>query len=187
LMERILMAQEGSEEIQANQAEPEVAEVEDVEALKKALAEEKEKAEGYLANWQRAQSDFINYKRRSEQEKEEISKFANSVLMLNLLPVLDDLERAFASVPPKLAKLSWVDGVRLIDRKLWTILEAQGLSEIKAVGEPFDPTLHEAVRQDKGREGIVVEEAQKGYKFRDRVIRPTKVVVGNGEEEEKEV
>jgi len=173
-----------SDESQANEVEKEVAEIEE---LRKALADGKEKAEGYLANWQRAEADLINYKRRSEQEKEEMSKFANSVLMLNLLPVLDDLERAFASVPPKLAKLSWVDGVRLIDRKLWTILEAQGLSEIKAVGEPFDPTLHEAVRQDKGKEGIVVEEAQKGYKFRDRVIRPTKVVVGNGEEEEKEV
>jgi len=176
-----------SEESQANEVEKEVAEIEDIEELRKALVDGKEKAEGYLANWQRAEADLINYKRRSEQEKEEISKFANSVLMLNLLPVLDDLERAFASVPPKLAKLSWVDGVRLIDRKLWTILEAQGLSEIKAVGEPFDPTLHEAVRQDKGKEGIVVEEAQKGYKFRDRVIRPSRVVVGNDEEEEKEV
>ncbi|GAG77783.1 unnamed protein product, partial [marine sediment metagenome] len=66
---------------------------------------------------------------------------------------------------------------------LQTTLEAQGLSEIKATGEPFDPHLHEAVRQDKGKEGVVIEEVQKGYKFHDRVIRPTKVVVGNGEEE----
>ena len=102
--------------------------------------------------------------------------------MLNLLPILDDLERAFTSIPPRLAKLSWVDGIRLIERKLRAILEAQGLSPIKALGEPFDPTLHEAVRQDKGKEGIVVEELQKGYKFHDRVIRPSKVVVGNGEE-----
>jgi len=100
------MTEQDSEESQISEVEAEVAEVEDIEALKKALAEEKVKAEGYLANWQRAQADFINYKRRSEQEKEEVSKFANSLLMLSLLPILDDLERAFASVPPRLAKLS---------------------------------------------------------------------------------
>ncbi len=173
-----------TEEELTNEVEPQVAEAEDLEELKQALAEEKEKAESYLANWQRAQADLINYKRRSEQEKEEISKFANSALMLNILPVLDDLERAFASIPPKLAKLGWIDGVRLIERKLRASLEAQGLSPIQAVGEPFDPHLHEAVRQDKGKEGIVIEEVQKGYKFHDRVLRPSRIVVGNGEPEE---
>jgi len=163
----------------------EVAELEDIEALKQALAEEKAKAEANLAGWQRAQADFINYKRRSEQEREEAIKFANSLVMLNLLPILDDLERAFASIPNRLAKLSWVDGIRLIERKLQAILEAQGLFPINALGEPFDPHLHEAVRQDKGKEGIVIEEVEKGYKFRDRVIRPSKVVVGNGEIQEE--
>ena len=166
--------------------EPEVAEVEDIETLKKALAEEKAKAEANLAGWQRTQADFINYKQRSEQEKEESIKFANSLLMLNLLPILDDLERAFASFPSRPAKHSWVDGIRLIERKLRATLEAQGLSPIKALGEPFDPHQHEAIRQDKGKEGIVIEEVQKGYKFHDRVIRPSRVVVGNGEEEETE-
>jgi len=173
------------EEEQNKEAEPEVTEIEDIETLRQALTEEKAKAEANLAGWQRAQADFINYKRRSEQEKEEVGKFANSVFMLNLLPVLDDFERAYSSIPPRMAKLSWVDGIRLIERKLWAILEAQGLSPIKALGEPFDPILHEAVRQDKGKEGIVIEELQKGYKFYDRVIRPSKVVVGNGEEEKE--
>ncbi len=165
------------------QAEPEVAEIEDIETLRKALTEARAKAEANLAGWQRAQADFINYKRRSEQEKEELTKFANAILILNLLPILDDLERAFTSIPPRLAKLSWVDGIKLIERKLWATLEAQGLSPIKALGKPFDPQLHEAVRQDKGKEGIVIEEVQKGYQIDDRVIRPTMVVVGNGEEE----
>ena len=169
-----------------SELEQEVAEVEDIETLKQALAEEKERAEANLANWQRAQADFINYKRRSEQEKEEIGNFANAILMLNLLPVLDDLERAFSSVAPHLAELTWVDGIRLIERKLRASLEAQGLSEIKALGEPFDPTLHEAAMHGKGKDGIVIEELQKGYKLHDRVTRPAMVVVGNGEEEEKE-
>jgi len=155
----------------------------DVETLKEKLAEAKAKAEANLAGWQRAQADFINYKKRSEQEKQTLSKFANSVLILNLLPILDDFERAFSSIPPKMGKLSWLDGIRLIERKMWAVLQAQGVSPIKAMGEPFDPQFHEAVRQDKGKEGIVTEEVQKGYMLEDRVIRPTMVVVGNGEED----
>ena len=165
---------------------PEVTEPEDVESLKQVLAEEKEKAEGYLANWQRTQADFINYKRRSEQERDEFSKFANANLMLSLLPILDDLERAVASIPAKAAKLPWADGIKLIERKFRASLETQGLTPIEALGKPFDPSLHEAVRQDKGKEGIVIEELQKGYRLHDRVIRPTMVVVGNGGEAEKE-
>jgi molecular chaperone GrpE len=176
-----------AEEELTNEVEPEVAETEAVASLKQALAEEKEKAEKYLANWQRAQADFINYKRRSEQEKTEATRFANSVLMLSLLPVIDDLERALNSVPPELAEPGWLEGVRLIERKMKATLEAQGLSPIEALGKPFDPNFHEAVRQGKGEAGIVIEEVQKGYKFHDRVIRPSRVVVGNGEvDKEKE-
>jgi len=179
------MIEQEPEEGQTNQIEPQVAEVEDIETLKQSLAEEKAKAEANLANWQRTQADFINYKRRSEQEKEEIGKFATSILMLSLLPILDDLERAFTSIPVHLAQLTWVDGIRLIERKLQASLEAQGLSPIKAIGEPFDPKLHEATMYRKGEEGIVIEELQKGYKLHDRVIRPAMVVVGNGEKEEE--
>jgi molecular chaperone GrpE len=170
-------------ETPTGEAEAEAVELEDIESLKQALTEAKEKAEANLAGWQRAQADFINYKKRTEQEKQELSKFANSVLILNLLPVLDDFERAFSSIPPKVGKMSWLDGIRFIERKLWAVLKAQGVSPIKALGEPFDPRFHEAVRQDKGREGMVIEEIQKGYMIDDRVIRPTMVVVGNGEEE----
>jgi len=176
-----------SDDSQASGVGPEITGAEDIAALKQALAEEKAKVEANLAGWQRAQADFINYKRRAEQEKEEISQFAKATLIVELLPVLDDLERALAAIPSHLAEASWVDGIRLIWSKLRATLEAQGLSEIKAVGEPFDPHYHEAVREDKGKEGVVIEEVQKGYKFHDRIIRPTKVVVGNGEEEpEKE-
>jgi molecular chaperone GrpE len=163
--------------------ELELPDIEDLATLKEALAEANARAEANLAGWQRAQADFINYKRRSEQEKAETIQFANSVIMLSLLPILDDFERAFIAIPPSLHKMSWVDGIKLVERKLWANLEAQGLATIKALGEPFDPNLHEAVRQDRGKEGIVIEELQKGYKLHDRVIRPTMVVVGNGEEE----
>ena len=177
------MQEKEAEETINNETEPEVAE-EDIETIKKALAEEQEKAEGYLANWQRAQADFVNYKKRIEQDREEFSKFANSTLILSLLPVLDDLERASAAIPRRQDKLPWAEGIRLVERKLRTSLEAQGLTPIKAAGEPFDPNYHEAVRQDKGAEGMVIEEVRRGYMLHDKVLRPTMVVVGNGEKEE---
>ena len=178
------MVQQEPEE-RNTEIESELTETEDVEELKLALAEEKGKAEDYLANWQRAQADFVNYKRRIEQEKEETIRFANSALMLSLLPILDDFERALNSIIPEVAEASWLEGVKLIEHKLRTSLEAQGLSPIEALGEKFDPHLHEAVRQGKGKEGIIVEEIQKGYKFHDRVIRASRVVVGSGEAEEE--
>jgi molecular chaperone GrpE len=157
-----------------------IEEATDVESLKKVLEEEKTKAERYLANWQRSQADFANYKKRADQDKLEYTKFASAKLMASILPVIDDFERALASLPSEVSGLSWTDGLALIQRKLRAVLEAEGVSEIKAVGEPFDPLLHEAVMQGDGEEGKVVQELQKGYRMHDRVLRPTMVVVGNG-------
>ena len=173
------------EEEPGNEIEVDAGE-EEFESPEQALAAEKEKAENYLANWQRAQADFINFKRRTEQEKDEIRRSAQSAVILNFLSILDDFERALAAIPPDLEELDWVDGIRLIERKLRTSLEAQGLSPIQAVGKPFDPHQHEAIRQTNGEEGMVLEEVEKGYKLNDKVLRATKVVVGNGEEIEPE-
>jgi molecular chaperone GrpE len=166
--------------------EEEIEQAEDIETLQQALAEEQEKAEKYLANWQRSQADFENYKRRSEQVKGELIEFASSALISNLLPILDDLERAFASVPVELDESNWTEGIKLIYNKFKTTLETQGLTEIEARGEPFDPRLHEAVMQQEGKEGMVIEEIQKGYKFKEKVIRPSLVTVGNGRKRRRE-
>jgi len=171
------MLAEGDEVVEAG-----IEQAEDIETLQQALAEEKEKAEKYLANWQRSQADFANYKKRSEQEIGEVIEFTNSALISNLLPIMDDLERAFASVPAELEESNWTEGIKLIYNKFKATLEAQGLTEIKARGEPFDPRLHEAVMQQEGEEGMVIEETQKGYKFKGKVIRPSLVIVGKGEE-----
>ena len=165
--------------------EVEVEQVEDIETLKRTLAEQKEKAERCLANWQRTQADFDNYKKRAGQESKDMIKFANSTLILNLLPIMDDLERAFSSLPSQLVESSWIEGIKLIYNKLKATLEAQGLAEIKAKGELFDPHLHEAVMHREGEEGVVIEEIQKGYKFKDRILRPSMVVVGKGKEAEE--
>ena len=171
--------------------EGEVSELEDtvsdqdVEVLKKALTEEKARAEQHLANWQRAQADFVNLKRRTDLDKEETSKFANAALMVSLLPVVDDLERALNSAPTHKTDHAWVEGIKHIHRKFRSVLEAQGLQDIKAVGQPFDPKLHEAVMKAPGESGIVLKELQKGFRLKDRVIRPSLVVVGDGSEEEQ--
>jgi molecular chaperone GrpE len=174
---------------ETNPEKPEVKEesaLETEQDLAKVLSETKKKAEDYLDSWKRAQADFINYKRRTEEERLEIGKYANTQLILSLLPILDDIERAFESITPRLAKTDWVDGIKLIERKLKAALAAEGLSSIKAIGEMFDPNLHEAVMHSKGEDGKVVQEMQKGYKLYDKVIRPSKVAVGNGEPVEEQ-
>jgi molecular chaperone GrpE len=164
---------------------PPAVEAEDVEALKVGLEEEKKKAETYLANWQRAAADFQNYKRRTDQEREELGRLANAALVINILPILDDLERALTSVDARLAGLTWIDGIRLIYRKFQAVLEASGVREIKAEGEDFDPRFHEAVMYGEGEEGKVISEVQKGYMLGDRVIRPSAVVIGRGPKEDE--
>lgn len=166
----------------AGQAPEATATEDDLVTLRQQLAEEREKAERYLGQWQRAAADLQNYKRRTEQERADAAKYAEFPLMLHLLPIADDLQRALDKVSVHLAGLTWVQGIELIYRKLQHTLEAHGLTEVKAAGESFDPNLHEAVMTADGEEGKVIEELQKGYRLHDRVIRPAMVVVGRGKE-----
>jgi len=163
---------------------PETREEINGEDLKKALAEEKAKSESYLAGWQRAQADFVNYKRFCEQEKADTSKFANANLILNLLPVVDDFERALATIPPEEAGEKWMEGLKLIDRKFRDTLDKQGVAPIIALGMEFDPRFMEAMARGKGKRDIVVQELERGYILLDKVIRPAKVIVGSGELED---
>jgi molecular chaperone GrpE len=156
------------------------SEPQDATAGDAALADLREKADTYYRNWQRSMADFINYKRRIEQEKGETSRFATAALIINLLPVYDDLERAVNAIDAQLAGLNWVQGVVAIQRKFWSMLEAMGVSEIPTSGD-FDPAHHEAVARQPGPEGRVLHVAQKGYQLGERVIRPAMVIVGQGE------
>ena len=103
-------------------------------------------------------------------------------MTLELLRVLDDFERAFTALPGELRSLTWIEGVYMIGQKLYALLQARGLSPIDAQGQEFDPYLHEAVLREEGAEGsdslVVVQELQRGYRFHERVIRPTMVKVG---------
>jgi molecular chaperone GrpE len=151
---------------------------ESAETLEEQLTREKERAESYYASWQRAAADFQNYKRRVEQERSEFTQIANASLIFNLLPIIDDLERALDNVDAHLAGLTWLDGIRLIHRKFEALLEMNGVAEIPADGQDFDPNVHEAVMYAEGETGKVLNVAQKGYTLGGRVLRPAMVVVG---------
>jgi molecular chaperone GrpE len=180
--------QDKDQETLAGGAEASTAEEpSDVDGLRERLSEEKEKAGGYLASWQRAAADLQNYKRRVEQERSEAGRLASASLVINLLPLLDDLDRALRNVDVKLAGLTWIDGVWLIYRKFQAVLENFGVKEIPADGQPFDPNVHEAISEAPGEAGKVVSVVQKGYSMGDRVIRPSMVIVGKGGDEPKEL
>jgi molecular chaperone GrpE len=139
----------------------------------------------YLDNWRRAEADLQNFKRRAEQERAESNRYAGTSLIINLLPIVDDFERAFQSLDAHIAGMTWFDGVHLIYRKLIALLESAGVKPIKADGETFDPRFHEAVAHAEGEENKVISEVQRGYLLHDRVLRPAMVVVGKGEGEDK--
>jgi molecular chaperone GrpE len=148
--------------------------------------EYRKKADEYLANWQRTQADFMNYKRRTEQERREFLLNANAELLRKVLPILDDLERALDHAPDNGQGQEWLEGTRLVEKKFRATLENVGVKPLLALGMAFDPTIHEAIHQDKGPEGTVIGEFQKGYMLHDKLLRPARVIVGNGEGDAKE-
>lgn len=151
------------------------------ELLAKELEQERAKAKEYLENWQRAEAELRNYRRRVDQERADFSKQANSRLIQRLLPVVDDFERALTTMPNALHTLTWAQGIVHIYRKFMTVLEQEGVRPIEAVGKPFDPKYHEAILYEEGSDGSadqVVAELQRGYMLHDRVLRPALVKVG---------
>lgn len=152
-----------------------------VEELKQALTAKTREAEETFARLQRLAADFDNFKKRKEREREELLLFAGESLVKNLLPVLDNFDRALQSAERHPSFEQFLEGVKLIHRQLYGVLEKEGLSPIEALGQDFDPNLHEAVMQvpaEAGQENKVVGELQKGYLFKGRLIRPTMVQVG---------
>ena len=128
----------------------------------------------------RALAEIENDRKRLDREKKEYIRFATEGLVNELLPVLDNFDRALKAAPASSGDGSYRQGVEMIYRQLRTVLEKQGLEEIKAEGRPFDPSFHEAVQEeetDEYPEGTVLEELQKGYLFQGRLLRPTVVKV----------
>ena len=136
--------------------------------------------EDLRAKYLRAVADYQNLRRRSEEERKEYARYTLTALIVNYLPVLDDLSRAVESVDADIADRDWVAGIRMVERKFRSVLESSGVQPIAAEGQPFDPAMHEAIAHAPGPEGQVVAIVQAGYALDGRVIRPARVVVGNG-------
>jgi len=170
----------------AHDEAPEVSETKatiDAEARQKELQQQRQRAEHNLDQWKRAEADLQNYRKRVEKERNELLKFGTAGLIKALLPTLDDLERALQTLPEACHRLTWAEGMFLIERKLHLALEQEGLKEIEALGKPFDPSVHEALAQEETAafpEGHVSAVLQKGYMLHDRVLRPAMVQVAKG-------
>jgi molecular chaperone GrpE len=152
-----------------------------ISELERELETARQQADDNTRSWQRTAADFANYRRRIEQERGVMTQLSNAVLISKLLTVLDDFDRALASVPED-AHEGWVEGIQLVERKLRTVLEGEGVTPIEAVGQPFDPNLHEAVVHQETSEypdNYVIDEVQRGYRLGDRVLRPALVRVAN--------
>jgi len=141
---------------------------------------EQAKADTYMANWQRAQADLANLRRRNQQEREDYIKRANEEIIRDLLPVLDSFDRALATMPAELSELTWIEGIKIVERQLRLALLRHGVTPIEAEGQKFDPTQHEAVLHrvtTEHEDEAITTELQKGYRLHDRVLRPSLVEV----------
>ncbi|MGA1647604.1 MAG: nucleotide exchange factor GrpE [Candidatus Limnocylindrus sp.] len=162
----------GAEPSAAEQAAPE----RQLSPLEAALLERDEQ----IAAHQRTAADFANFRRRTAEEREREAGLASEALLLKMLAVVDDLDRALASLPEGLKGESWVEGISAIHRKLLAVMESEAARPYESVGQPFDPREHEAVAQVLGSgkaQGEVLEEHRKGWKIRERVLRPAVVSV----------
>ena len=164
-----------NEETKENDANTEITRLEEELAT---LRQEKDTLYNQML---RTKADFENFRRRSRQEYEQLSLYAGEELMKKILPVLDSMERAVAcSDTASDNAQSWQEGVELTLRQFQNILKADGLEEVQSLNGPFDPELQEAVFQEESdtvQEPTVVEEMQRGYKYKGKLIRPALVKV----------
>lgn len=173
--EQAQVQQEGVEETQAEEVEEsqEAQLLKQVETLEEALKEEKDKA-------LRALAELENYKRRKNQELESFKQYANEKVVVEFLPIVDNFERALESVNEKEPTADFVEGVRMILKQYHDVLSKLGVSKIEALNETFDPNMHQAISQesvDGVASNTVTQVMQNGYKLKDRVVRPSLVVV----------
>lgn len=158
----------------------------DIETLRAELAEAKTQADDYLTALQRERAEFLNYKRRTAEERERDLGLAGEDLIRKVLALADDFDRAIDARPESIASDPWFEGVAVIDRKLRQLLESEGVNPIDAEpGTSFDPRQHEAIATVPGSgrgEGEIVEQVRRGYRLRDRVLRPALVAVAGAPE-----
>lgn len=146
------------------------------------LIEAQKEAKTNEDGWQRARAEFANYKKRNERERRELFQRAALDTLKALLPIVDDFDRAFESVPEAISEDPWIGGVSMIQRKFATLLEQFEVEAIDPTGGPFDPNLHQAIGaedSDEVESGHVIETLQKGYRAGESVLRLALVKVAN--------
>ena len=157
----------------------------DIDKLTGELATAQTQAEDYLLALQRERAEFVNFRRRTAEERMASQGLAAEGLIGKVLSIADDFDRAIDARPPEFAGHAWIEGIAVIDRKLRTLLESEGVRPIDASpGTRFDPREHEAVVNVPAGDfydGDIVHEVRRGYRLRDRVIRPALVAVAEGE------
>lgn len=147
------------------------------------LVQAQAQAAEYLDNWRRSVAELSNARKRMARELEEYRTTAAERVLERLLPIADDIDRAIGAAPADQADSEWVNGFRLIQRKLQALLESEGVKPVPAAGEMFDPALHYAVTHEEADgfdEGAVIAEVARGYKLGDRILRPSMVRVARG-------
>ncbi len=156
----------------------------DLESMRAETDAATSQADEYLTALQRERAEFLNFKRRTAEERQRDLGLAAEDLIRKVLALADDFDRAIETRPPSIAQDAWFEGVAAIDRKLRTLLESEGVSPIDAPpGTAFDPREHEAIANVPGTgrpEGEIVEQVRRGYRLRDRVLRPALVAVASG-------
>jgi molecular chaperone GrpE len=185
---------QGADESTAGASDPDSR----IQALEAELEESGRERNQYKDALLRAQADLTNYKRRADEERGEQLKYANSRLILKILPVLDDFGLAIDHAGKSDAGASWLEGVELIRRKLQNLVDSEAVTRIETEGRDFDPTEHEAMAYQESMdhdEGQVLSVVREGYKLQGRVIRPALVILarkpetnpdGPGPSDEKE-
>ncbi|MGD8397855.1 MAG: nucleotide exchange factor GrpE [Anaerolineae bacterium] len=168
-------------------AEEQEAPVEEAPSALEVLREEletcQEKQAEYLDGWQRARAELANARKRFQREQEQAYANARAEVLVRLLPVVDDFQRAFENMPDRVDDAGWLGGIRLIRQKLQNLLDQEGVTVIETDGERFDPFYHEAVSYEPSGdvpEGHVISDMQTGYRMGERVLRPSMVRVSSG-------
>ena len=171
----------GPEETPAQDEVPE-QELDDLTLLRAKLDEALREKDQFRTMAQRGQADLTNYRRRAAEEKDERARTAKSDLLLKVLSVIDDLDRALALIPDDAVAPGWLDGLNLVLRSMNSILDSEGVIKIEAVGQRFEPWEFEAVQYEEthdAEEGQVIKVVRDGYKHHDRVLRAAQVIVAN--------
>ena len=177
--------EDDAEEVPAQGGEDDVLAGDEADDLQARLEEAEREREQFKGIAARAQADLVNYRRRAEEEKEEIRRSAKSALLMKMLSTVDDLDRAIAMIPTD-ESAGWSEGIQLVRRNVVNMLDTEGVTKVESLGKPYDPAFAEALlfrETEDGEEGTVVEVFREGYMYKDRVLRAAQVVVAKRPEQ----